>query len=90
MKKFTFKNNYPTNLNHADVITNHHGSLSFKLEEEWLTSKEAAHYLKISTKTLMNLSSNGQVPYHKFGRLNRYRKSELAKLITPAFEKKEV
>ena len=71
------------------TITNT-SSFSFKLEEEWLTSKEAAHYLKISIKTLMNLSSNGQILYFKFGRLNRYQKSDLAKLITPAFEKKEV
>lgn len=69
---------------------NETSSFSFKLEEEWLNSKEAAEYLRISIKTLMNLSSNGTIKYHKFGRLNRYRKSELAQLIKPAFEKKEV
>ncbi len=65
-------------------------SLPFELDEEWLNSVEAANYLRISIKTLMNLSSNGTVPYYKFGRLNRYKKSELAKLIKPAFTKKEV
>ncbi|MEQ1722680.1 MAG: helix-turn-helix domain-containing protein [Pseudobdellovibrio sp.] len=64
-------------------------SFSFKLEEEWLNSAEAADYLRISIKTLMNLSSNGTIKYYKFGRLNRYIKSELAKLITPAFQKEE-
>lgn len=62
-------------------------SFSFKSEEEWLTSNEAAMYLKISTKTLMNLSCNGTINYYKFGRLNRYKKSELAQLIKPAYEK---
>ena len=72
-----------------DTITET-SSFSFKLEEDWLTSDEAAQYLKISIKTLMNLSSNGQIHYYKLGRLNRYKKSELAKLIKPAYEKKEV
>lgn len=63
-------------------------SLTNKLEEEWLNSVEAADYLRISIKTLMNLSSNGTIPYHKFSRLNRYKKSELAQLIKPAFEKR--
>lgn len=67
---------------------NEMSSFSFELEEEWLTSKEAADYLKVSVKTLMNLSSNGTIPYYKFSRLNRYKKSELAHLIRPAFEKR--
>lgn len=50
-------------------------------DKEWLTSSEAAHYLGISTKTLMNLTSNGNVPYYKFGRRNRYLKDELRNLL---------
>ncbi len=53
-----------------------------KLEaEEWLNSDEAAAYLKISRQVLMNLSSSGKVPFYKFGRRNRYLKSELRNLL---------
>lgn len=57
------------------------GFSSLKTEEEWLTTKEAATYLKISVETLWNLSSNGQVPYHKFGRRNRYALADLRRLL---------
>ena len=48
---------------------------------EWLTTDEAAFFLRISTATLRNLSSNGKVPYYKWQRRNRYRKSELTQLL---------
>jgi excisionase family DNA binding protein len=50
-------------------------------DKEWLTSSEAAEYLGITTKTLMNLTSNGHVPYYKLGRRNRYLKNELRMLL---------
>lgn len=57
-------------------------SCSLKTEyHEWLTSTEAAEYLKISVSRLHNLVSNGQVPYYKFGRSNRYLVSELRELL---------
>jgi hypothetical protein len=49
--------------------------------EEWMDSNEAARYLRISTKSLMNLTSNGKVIYYKFGRRNRYLLSDLRKLL---------
>jgi excisionase family DNA binding protein len=49
--------------------------------EEWLTSSQASVYLGISSKTLMNLTSNGKIPYYKFGRRNRYLKDELRMLL---------
>lgn len=55
--------------------------------EEWLTSAEVAQYLKISKKTLMNLVSLGKVPRKKFGRLNRYKKSDILLLITDSSER---
>lgn len=51
------------------------------LKIEWLDSNEAANYLRISVKTLMNLVSNGDIPFYKFGRRNRYRKNELDALL---------
>lgn len=48
---------------------------------EFLTSKQAATYLGISTARLFNLVSRGLVPYYKFQRNNRYSIIELKKLI---------
>ena len=49
--------------------------------EEMLTSKEAADFLRVSVARLMNLTSNGKIPYYKFGRSNRYLISELKELL---------
>jgi excisionase family DNA binding protein len=55
---------------------------SLKTEEtEWMDTKEAAHYLRISPYQLRNLTSNGRVPYYKFGRSNRYLRKELRELL---------
>jgi excisionase family DNA binding protein len=56
-------------------------SANSSLKIEWLDSNEAANYLRISVKTLMNLVSNGEIPFYKFGRRNRYRKDELNALL---------
>jgi excisionase family DNA binding protein len=57
-------------------------SCSLKIEyKEWLTSIEAACYLGVSVSRLMNLTSQGKVPYYKFGRSNRYQKKELNDLL---------
>ena len=50
--------------------------------EVWLTTEEAAAYLKIDAGTLNNLICNGApIPYYKLGRLNRYLKTELDKYL---------
>lgn len=49
--------------------------------EEWLDSVQAAAYLKISIGALRNMTSNGQLPYHKLGKRNRYRTEELRELL---------
>lgn len=49
--------------------------------DEWLTSREAAAYLKISEACLRNLCSNGQIPYYKLERRNRYRLKDLEDLL---------
>ena len=57
-------------------------SCSLKIEEdEWLTTDEAARFLKVTKASLLNLSSNGKVPYYEFQRRNRYLKSELSKVL---------
>lgn len=54
---------------------------SSSLKIEWLDSKSAAQHLCISVPFLRNLVSTGQIPFYKFGRLNRFRKDELDALL---------
>ena len=60
------------------VSVNNHSDSS---EDSWMTPREAADYLRLSYKRLLNMSSNGQVPYHKLGNSNRYLKSELILML---------
>jgi excisionase family DNA binding protein len=51
--------------------------------EEVLTTAEAAAFLKIPIGSFRNKLSRGEIKYHKIGRLNRFKKSELiASLIS--------
>jgi len=52
-----------------------------RITEEWLNTEEAAQYLRISPKCLLNLVSNGKIPHYKFGRRNRYLERELKKVL---------
>ncbi|MGE0525673.1 MAG: helix-turn-helix domain-containing protein [Bdellovibrionales bacterium] len=47
-----------------------------------MTTEEAAHHLRISPATLRNLTSNGEIPYYKFGRRNRYLRCDLNQLLS--------
>lgn len=50
--------------------------------EKWLTTEEAAEYLRTSPGSLRNMISNGVLkPSGKFGRLNRFLVSDLRKLL---------
>lgn len=55
------------------------GSLTFR---EWMTTAEAADYLRVSVGALRNMTSNGQVPYRKLGNRNRYNSDELRSLLS--------
>ena len=50
-------------------------------ESEWLTTKEAANYLKIPVGSLLNLTYSGRLTYYKLGGRNRYLKSDLFGLL---------
>ena len=50
-------------------------------DEEWLSTVEAAAYLKISPRSLLNMCSNGSISYYKLGNRNRYRRDDLEKLL---------
>jgi len=49
--------------------------------QEWLTTNEAAEFLRISVGSLRNMTSCGEIPYHKLGTRNRYLKSDLNDLL---------
>lgn len=45
--------------------------------DEYLTSKEAQEYLKVSSVTLWRLVKEGQIPVYKIHNRNRYRRTDL-------------
>ncbi len=51
------------------------------LKIRWLDSREAAQFLKVSVPMLRNMTSNGEIPYYKLGRRNRYRQDEIEELL---------
>lgn len=56
---------------------------SLKIEENdrWMTTAEAARYLKIEIGSFYNLISQGKIPYYKLQSQNRFLRSELDALI---------
>ena len=60
--------------------------ISVDHKPEWLTTVEAALYLRISVGSLRNKTSYGAVPCYKLGRSNRYRVSDLRSLLLKSKE----
>ena len=44
---------------------------------QWLKTIEAADYLGVTTRTMANYRSRGQIAFAQIGRVIRYRKSDL-------------
>lgn len=65
--------------NHVHTVDQ--SSLKTKEMDEWLTTQEAAAYLKLSVGSFRNMVSDGNVPHYKLGRRNRYLRGELKKLL---------
>ena len=53
-------------------------------EIEWLSTREAARQLGITTRTLYRLIDSGQVPAYKFGRVIRLQEDEVDAFIDQA------
>lgn len=53
-------------------------------EITWLSTKEAARRLGITTRTLYRLIDNGQIPAYKFGRVIRLQETEVEQFIDAA------
>jgi excisionase family DNA binding protein len=47
----------------------------------WLTTNEAAQYLRLSISSIKTMIYRGQVRVHKLGRRNRFLREELERLI---------
>lgn len=54
----------------------------------WLTSGEAAQYLRVSISSLKMMVYRGTVRVRKLGRRNRFLREELDRLITAPNERK--
>ncbi len=65
----------------TDKVGTVSGIFDNQINFEWLTTEEAAEYLRVSAKYLLNLTSNGRVRYYKFGRRNRFLLSDLRSLL---------
>ena len=53
-------------------------------EITWLSTREAARRLGITTRTLYRLIDNGQIPAYKFGRVIRLQEKEVDAFIEQA------
>ncbi len=68
----------------SEKVENRSNCSSLKIEEddEWLTTAEAAEYLKLSVGSFRNMVSDGHIPHYKLGRRNRYLRCELRNLLS--------
>lgn len=55
-------------------------------ENTVLTADEAAQLLHVSTKTLLRLARDGELPGRKIGREWRFARKELLRLLAPQAE----
>ena len=53
-------------------------------EITWLSTREAARQLGITTRTLYRLIDGGQIPAYKFGRVIRLQEAEVDRFIQSA------
>jgi excisionase family DNA binding protein len=51
---------------------------------QWLSTKEAAHHLGITPRTLYRLIDSGQLPAYRFGRVIRLKEAEVNAFIDSA------
>lgn len=54
---------------------------NYRIENEWLTTEQAAYLLSISTNALRIMVHREQIEVHKFGRRLRFKKIDCLSLI---------
>ena len=57
---------------------------------KWLSTKEAAAYLRLSVGALKNKIYRGEIFPRKFGRLNRFNRKELDRLLGSSNNKEDL
>lgn len=57
-------------------------------KEVWLTTKEAAQVLKVSTRTVQTYRDQGVLPFSQFGREVRYRLEDLQQFLISHYSRK--
>jgi excisionase family DNA binding protein len=53
-------------------------------EVRWLSTRDAAHHLGITTRTLYRLIDSGQIPAYRFGRVIRLKSAEVDAFVESA------
>ena len=53
---------------------------------KWLSTKEAAEYLRVSIGSMKNLVYRGVIRPRKLGRLNRFKRVDLDRLLEASFQ----
>ncbi|MBX9767280.1 MAG: helix-turn-helix domain-containing protein [Bdellovibrionales bacterium] len=67
------------------------GSEEISLDKlRWLSTKEAAYYLRVPIGSLKNMVYRGKLVPKKLGRLNRFLRDDLERVIKSTFERKGV
>jgi len=51
------------------------------ISELWLNTEQAAHYLGVTTRTIANYRSRGQIAFAQVGRVIRYRQEDLNRFL---------
>lgn len=57
------------------------GSIHNSTDLEWLDTREAAEYLRLTAHSLLNLTSAGKIPFYKLGRRNRFKRNDLDAIL---------
>lgn len=72
-------NGFDDNRKYATSLTT--DACSLKTEPEWLTTEEAAQYLRVTAQSVLDMTSRGKITYYKFFGRNRYRLDDLRKML---------
>lgn len=59
---------------------------TFLNDLKWLSTKEAAEYLRVSVGSMKNLVYRGIIRPRKLGRLNRFKRADLDRLLEASFQ----
>jgi len=66
------------------VITENQNSVSFFENLKWITTKEAALYLRVSVGQIRNMVWRGQLASYRVSNRLRFLKSDIDKIVKPS------